>query len=252
MNKTLLWLLIVFMISWYSCERSKTKKAEPLQNRAYREINVNEYGDSIYMFYTSRGRLQSKATYNYGMKNGIAFNYYEDGTVQDELWYVDDFKNGPAKWYYKSGKLYSEATYKQGYKDGLQKFFYENGALKAEVPYKNDELLVGTKEYMISGKPVTDYPTITVTTINKLKEESTFYLRIALKPEKTKVNFYLVDGEQKASLVDYTKDGVVMFPLSLSKGQSVTRKIEIRAIIKTRQGNPMLLQRSYDVSIENK
>ena len=142
-----------------------------------------------------------------------------------------------------------------GQKTGIQKKYYENGALLAEIPYKMDEPTLGTKEYKKSGQLVTEYPKIVVSPINRLGSESKYYLRLRLMPERKKVNYYFYVTEHgkdaKILLDEYTKSGVVTYPIILPPGHSINEELDIRATITTSRGNPVVLQRRYRLSIKN-
>jgi hypothetical protein len=239
-----------------SCERFQDEQSKSRDKKSFRDFTFNEDGDTIITYYRPDGSLKSQITVKNKRKNGLAYNYYENGNIQNEIIYLDGYKDGIAKWYYQSGELYRETLYKNGQKSGIQKKYYENGALKAEIPYLLDEPVVGTKEYKKSGKLITEYPKIVVSPINRLDSESTYYIRLKLMPEKKNVNYYFSitnDGKEAKILLDeYTKNGVVNYPIKLPPGHSMDEILKIRAVIKTSRGNYKVLQTDYRLSIRNK
>ncbi len=220
------------------------------------KYSVNKDGDTVRSIYSPEGILQTSIAYKNGLKNGPAYSYYKNGKVKLEVMYRYQVKDGMAKYYYESGKLYRETHYVDGQKDGYQKKYYENGRLMAEIPYKAGEVVMGTKEYTSSGKLITKYPKISVVPIDRLASENTYYLKISLKPHKSKARFFLYRGpihhKVKIDLRNYKKNGVVKYPVKVYPGRSVMEKIEIRVFFMTRKRNPMVIHRYFNLAVENR
>ncbi len=242
-------LFILFSQLIFSCDQIDFKKvSEPIE-KSYKEIFINEKGDTVVFRYRDNGTIRSQVTISKKRKNGPAFNYYEDGTVQNEFVYKDGFKHGIARFFYETGELYRETNYKDGQMDGLRRLYYKNGAIKAEIPYLKGQLQEGTKEYSSSGNLKTDYPEIVVKRIYA-SDRKNFYLQFSLNPEKSRAIYYLEVTLQNTHgriyLDKYTKDGIVTYPFE--RPSSLMEKMQIKAEIRTRRGNPMILSKDINIA----
>lgn len=242
-------VFFVFNILFFvSCGLIPDKKESSTENN--NGIIVNK------TYYEKSGALKSEITIKDNKKNGPAKKYYPSGELHTIVNYVDNIKEGETIWYYKNGQAYRITPYVHGKMHGIRKIYYENGKLQAEIPYKNGELTVGTKEYNKNGALISKIPKIIIETIDLLKLENKYILKIKLSNSYKKVEFF----EEKTS----TTGNKILVPISVN--QSGTGKIEyylspgsfkmvilkIYAKYETKLGNPTLISTSYNLAIENR
>lgn len=257
MKNTLKIAIFIFLtIGYFSCDKFGKSNKSKSKTKTGVEYTLNKNGDSIKISYFQNGSVKSKTTIKNKYYQGLTTVYYENGNIKYEINYDKSTKDGVTKWFYKSGKLYRETDYINGQINGVRKLYYENGNLMAEIPYKYDQLIPGTKEYSKSGKLLTDYPKITIVPVDKMALEDTYYLEVSLKPKLKKVEYFIYvqlgDLEGKTDLEQWTKEGIVKYPVKVYPGQSVMEKIEFRATFKTEKGNPMMISKTYNLAVENR
>lgn len=204
--------------------------------------------------YFTNGNLRSAVNYKDGVKHGEAKNYYDNGKVKLAMTYNNGKREGKSYFYYKDGQLYRESNYFENQLDGIRKI-YKNGKLKAEIPYKADQPGKGIKEYLLNGKLKTNYPKIIISPKDQRLTTGEYHLDIYFSEVNPKDEFYLME------LVDGKFVPPGSFPIDASKGRAritidvlpgtfIMKKINIIGVHKTKQGNPYVLSRSYNLSIE--
>ena len=225
------------------------------ENPGKPSIKYNENGDTVLINYNDKGLLLSEVTVKNNKMNGLAYNYYENGKIQNEISYVDGIKNGRATWNYENGKLYRETSYKDGEIDGIQKKYYEDGKLMAEVPYKNGVLQPGTREYSTSGTLKKNLPEIKIEAIDKIAFESQYILRVSLSKKQSNVKLYRITESMRGNSVRVPlilKDGYAEIKWILPKGTFIMEKVIIVAEYTTNLSNPVIIEKSYNVAVENR
>lgn len=246
-------LLMLFLL--ISCQNNSENNMIRTKH-GWKEFVVNSKGDSVMIIYNSNKQKRSEISFKNKLYDGVGYNYYLNGKVKNEIHYKKGKKNGIAKWYYKNGKLYQLTTYKNGKKNGIRKKYYKDGKLEAEMFYKDNIPQPGLKEYKEDGSPVTKYPQIHVEEINKLAFDNKYYLDVYLKPKGKKTSFYRIkniDGEDfEIALPKGPKKGVRRIPYFLRPGEFLMEKIRIKAITTTKRGNPLVLYKTYRLSVENR
>ena len=249
-------LFIMSMLLMNSCQ-NKTKNSNLFKTKhGWKEYAVNEQGDSVLIIYNSMKKITSKVSFKNGLFDGVGYNYYNNGNVKNEIHYKEGHKDGIAKWYYESGKPYRFTMYKNGIKDGIRKVFYKDGKLKAEIPFKDNEPQPGLKEYKKDGTLFTDQPKIHFREINRLAYENKYYLDVYCKPKRKKVEYYRIkkiDGkEYEIALPEGTEKGVARITYLVRPGDVLMKKLKIKAIVRTRHGNPLVLYKTYNLAVENR
>jgi antitoxin component YwqK of YwqJK toxin-antitoxin module len=206
------------------------------------------------------GNIRSECNYLNGRREGLCKTFYEDGTIHMEVEYKDGEKEGFAKWYYSNGKLYQEINYKDGWKDGYHREYYDNGNLKSEILFKEDKPAIGLKEYTKSGKLKTDYPELIITDKNTTAFNDEYVVYISLNNYKGKdAEVYigdLTDGKfldpvNLSWLRKDTKANKWFYILTVYPGQFIMKKLNVVAKVKTGYGNPLVLQKTFNVSVSN-
>jgi antitoxin component YwqK of YwqJK toxin-antitoxin module len=235
---------IVLVIVFFGCsnmEQDATKKK--------RDGLVKQYGKG--------GVLKNEIMYANSKKNGPAKTYYSDGTLRQEITYVNDTKHGIAITYYENGKKYQETMYDSGVIVDVRRKYRENGNLFAEIPYVNGETAKGLKEYLVDGTLKKNYPKIVIKELNQILKKSEFKLLINMSNNAKSVTFYrgqLTDGQvigRDAGKIFRQSKGRAEITFPVPPGAFLMQKINIIAVVKTRLGNPYIVEKSYNLAIEN-
>jgi hypothetical protein len=211
--------------------------------------------DGIVKSYRSDGRLYTEFSYEKGKRAGISKTYHPDGKVYLEEEYVNGKRHGKTTQYYQSGKIYSETIYDSGKVHGIVKRYHKDGKLKAEVPYQFDCACIGLKEYILDGSPRPTYPEIVITTDDKRLSNATYYLNLSLTERVKKVEFFKGDLNRgclhdKLEAIRATAEDKARIDYDLGKGGSVTDRVSIVAKIETIAGNTLVIQKSYNVDVD--
>lgn len=214
--------------------------------------------NGIVKSYRKDKTLLSEITFKDGIRNGVAKDYYKNGKVHYELYYQNGLREGEAKWYYESGNIYQVLHYRNDKKDGIEKKFHENGQLMAEIFWKNGMIGKGTKEYTEFGKLITGYPEIVIKPVNTMAFDNKYLLKIYLDKKMKKVEYYMgnLSGEifvEEGNLrYLFTSNDTAIYSYFMPPGSFYMEKVSIIARFKTRMGNPYVLQKIFNVAIENK
>ena len=200
------------------------------------------------------GELRSTVDYKDGIKHGKAKNYYKNGKVKMAMTYSNGIKQGKAYYYYENGEIYRESNYLNGKLDGIRKI-YRNGRLTAEIPYKNGNPGTGLKEYLINGKLKTNYPKIIVNPVDDRQSSEEYHLDIYFSKKNPKDEFYfgkLVEGKFiHDDLHSFAAtNGRARFTIPIVPGTTITKKLNIVGVHRTKQGNPYVTTRSYNLSVK--
>lgn len=203
------------------------------------------------------GTLAGKIRYRNGKKNGVSENYYKNGNMRTSIEYKDDIRHGIARLYHKDGKLYRTTEYKNDKKDGTMTIYRKDGKVKATIPYKNDHPGIGVQEYYVSGNPKTEYPQLTINTIDRLASSNTYVVMAMLSEKGRNAVFYT--GKLKDDR--YFHDGMIqmqtpsqevgMMSVQLPPGTSLDESINVVAVAETSMGNPYLIQKEVRINISN-
>ena len=200
------------------------------------------------------GKIKSSINYKDGIKHGTAKNYYDNGNLKLSMTYDNGKKTGKSSYYYEDGQLYRESFYINDQLDGLRKVF-KNGKLKSEIPYRKGHPGKGIKEYLLNGKLKTKYPKILVKPIDKRLIDGSYILDIYFSESHVKDKFYV--GELEDGI--YVHDGLeTLIPnrghgklmIFVPPGGFIMKKLDIIGVHTTKQGNPYVTTRTYNLSVE--
>lgn len=247
MNRTVLKILILLMGILGGChEQKKVQDDDP------------EKKDGIVKSYRKNGKLFSEITMKGGKRNGISRNFFPDEKVSVEAYYKDDKKDGLYKQFYEDGTLMKEIEYKEDHIEGLSKKFRNDGKPAWQARFSNDSPCSGLVEYYLNGTKKTEYPTIVIETVDRLKDLGEFNLNLRLSDGSSTVTFY--EGQltpsgcldkDKARMIYAPKKGKATLEYHLAPGGFVMEEIHIIAVVKTAQSNNYITTRSYNLSITN-
>jgi len=229
-----------------SCSHKKTQEDDPQKK------------DGIIKSYRKNGTLFSEVTMKNGVRNGMSRNFFANEKVSIEANYKDDKKDGLYRQFYENGTLMKEIEYKENQIDGLSKKFRDDGKPAWQARFSNDSPCSDLVEYYLNGTKKTEYPTIVMESIDRLKDLGEFTLNIRLSDGSTTVTFY--EGQLTATgCLDiskcreiYTpKKGKCSLEYHLVPGAFVMEELHLIAVVKTAQSNTYITTTSYNLSISN-
>lgn len=235
-----------------SCDQIKTMETNKSPNEKVDKKKRN--GEVISKH--ANGKVRSVVNYKDGVKHGIAKDFYETGVQRLEINYQDGKKHGQYKMFYEDGTLYKEANYLEDRLHGVEKVFRENGTIMSEAPFKNGFSGLGLKEYTTKNKERTRYGEIVVKEIDKTAFTNEMILEFSLSEKVRELNFMvgeLEDGKFLHNGLEYLpmKNNIGSYTVMVPKGQYIMGKFNVVASYKTNQGNICVLQRTYNLSVNN-
>lgn len=256
-SNALLWaFLLSCAIICNSCDFFSKKGGLIKTKDGYKEYIVNETGDSIVINYNKYKKKESEYMFKNSYFDGQAYTYYDNGQVQYDIQYKEGYKHGTVKWFFENGKLFRETTYEMGDRTGIQKKYYESGKLLAEIPFKNDEFQPGLKEYNEDGSRNHDVPKLKIKEIDKTVFEDKVILEIYLEPKGYKTQYYIVEKrngkEYEYSLKKQTKKRKAYLEYTVRPGEIKIEEVKVKAVAKTKLGNPIVLYKTHKLVAENK
>lgn len=208
--------------------------------------------------YHTNGALHKEIVYEYGIQQGVSKEYYKSGKIFQEVMYENNMREGVARRYFESGIVSQETPYHHDQMHGVQKRYRRSGDLMAEVPYYDGHLCTGLKEYTIDGKLKQRYPLIEVITIDQIKSNATYTLKLKMSDDSKGVEYFVGElsndkyiGREAARVTD-VENGIGAIKISLPRGTFVNEEVTIIAKIKTSQSNYYITQSKLHLSIENR
>jgi antitoxin component YwqK of YwqJK toxin-antitoxin module len=125
-------LLILFSLLFitFSCsKKGKEFKRKDINNRIVEGYFINDtIYDGVIKYYTYTGYLEGKATFQNGIKNGFAINYYPNGNIWDSSFYMHGLRNG----YHYVFDSFKNLTYRD--------FYFYGHRLGEQIIYKNGKI----------------------------------------------------------------------------------------------------------------
>lgn len=252
--KTYILLFSIFSICT-GCDQLLLKEAAATTNKEQPEKKNKE---GLVVNYRPDGEILSEVNYKEKKKDGLAKSFYKDGTLHQEIHYKDGLKEGIANTYYANGNLFRSSTYKEGKLEGIQKKFRENGELMAEIPYKNDLPGKGLKEYLVGGKLKMKYPEIVIKPVDNIIKGNSYHLHITLSQNLKKAEFFIGDlkggylPDNLPQLEQGSIKGEYKMDFHVPPGAFVMQKVNIICKATTLLGNPYIIEKTYNVAVENK
>lgn len=238
-----------------SCEQFNGKENPSKEEKT---ITKNKTKEGLVVNHRPDGEVLSEVNYKDKKRDGLAKSYHKNGAIHQEINYKDGLKDGLANTYYENGTLFKSTPYKAGKIDGIQKKYRDNGKLMAEIPYKNGQPGKGLKEYLVDGKLKTQYPEINIVPIDKMLKENSFHLKLSLSQNLKKTEFFVgnLDGGYLPSdlrqLAPRTSKSDFQIDYFVPPGTFIMEKVNIVCKATTILGNPYIIEKSYNVAVENK
>lgn len=214
--------------------------------------------EGLVINYRANGKVLSEVNFKNEKLEGPSKSYYNDGTIHQEISYKEGIKHGIANTYYENGHLARSTPYKEGKIDGIQKRYRQDGSLLAEIPYKDDQPGKGLKEYLKNGKVKSQYPTIVIQPVDNMLKMSSYHLKLSLSQKLSKKKFYggnLDNGYLHYDLVTIpprSKNGEFELDFFVPPGAFLMQKINIICHATTISGNPFIIEKEYNLAVENK
>jgi len=214
--------------------------------------------DGVIKSYRKNGTLFSEVTMKNGLRNGVSRNFFANEKVSIEANYKDEKKDGVYRQFYEDGTLMKEIEYKEDLIDGLSKKFRNDGKPAWQARFRNDSPCLGLVEYYLNGTKKTEYPTIVIETVDRIKDLGEFTLNIRMSDGTTTVTFY--EGQLtpsgcfdqlKTREIVPQKKGKCSLEYHLVPGTFVMEELHIIAVVKTAQSNSYVATTSYNLSISN-
>lgn len=241
-------IFAILLIIINSCQFLPKKSKEPEKD--------NDGTRIIRSYYEKSGSLKSEITVKDNKKHGPAKKFYPTGELHTLVYYNNGIKEGETIWYYKTGQAYRVTPYESGKMHGIRKKYYKNGKIQAEIPYNNGELIEGTKEYKQNGELINTNTHIVFETIDLLKYEDKFILKMNLSKKKQKVKFFeektSTTGTKMLVPIKTNLSGTAKLEFYLLPGHFKMAILKIYVKYDTKLGNPVLKSRSYNLAIENR
>lgn len=203
------------------------------------------------------GSLLSELNLKDGKLHGMAKDYYPNGSLHAQFLYENGVLQGERKWYHENGKIYKITPFTNGEIDGVEKTFHANGKIMAEVPYKANYPGTGLKEYTQDGKVSKKQPSIIIETIDNIARTNNYTIKIRLSDNSKKVQYYLGDLTDGKYMNDkvirvVTEGGIGTITYNVLPGHYFMEKLNIVAKQTTSKGNPYIVQKKFNLAIENK
>ncbi len=258
-------LILTFMVLFISCkEQTQPEEKVKLAYEYYSDGTVSvetEVKDSLahglMKIFFRDGNLNKVFSYNMGERHGPAVEYFPNGQLRGRLNYQHNKLEGPAKIYYKTGELYRESFYANGKLNGTRKYFYKDGKLMAEAAYKNGFPGMGLKEFDQDGKEIEYDQRILIEKINNLAFNNTYTLKIRLSTPHGNTKFFIGELDEGKFLhegcwpVD-TENGVGVYTIIVKRGDFRMETLSISARFTSRLKNQVVLNRKFNLAIDNK
>ena len=248
-HKTTKWLYLLFLVVIFTCGcdfNSKDQKEKKGKK------------DGPVKILRSDGTVQSIVNFKDGKRHGMAQTFYKNGKLRQQIDYFNNVKHGQVITYYESGAKFQVTPYVNGKIEGVREKYRPNGKLMAEVPFKNGKPCAGLKEYLINGAPKTQYPQIVIKEINNLLRSNEFILRISISDNSKKVVYYVGDMDpsgcisEEAMRIEPQQRGILELKYNLGPGMFMMEEMNIIAVVETPLRNPYIIQRKYNLAIENR
>jgi len=247
MNKLLSLVWIAICLTMVGCGPLVEKKEKRSKKK-----------DGLVEQYRADGKLKTSINLKNGKRHGLAKSYYKSGGLRQQIDYVNNVKHGLAITYYENGKKHQETPYYNGEIHGIQKKYRLNGDIMAEVPYNNGQPCAGLVEYLLNGEKKKQYPTINIRSVDKLITSNEYSLVLSLSDGSKHVEFYSGQLTDEGCLPHYaialgeTAPGEIEVKYELPEQHFVMEELHFIAKVKTRLGNPYIIETSHYLAIENK
>lgn len=217
----------------------------------------NGFNVDTALYYHINGKLAAIQIHKEGNKTGCWKKYNEAGKLYSEMCFENDLLNGTLSTYtYKTLRLIERYHFKDGSKDGKQETFYNSGKLKSVVYYKEDQVCLGTKEWLENGDSVNNDFAIKVTEQNKVNLENKLYFFITLQnPQPGDEVWQVLDKDTGNVVTRYSmlkKEGDrFVLEFSVYQGGFIMEKVKLAAYRQTQLGGKTVKTITFNAAANN-
>jgi antitoxin component YwqK of YwqJK toxin-antitoxin module len=213
--------------------------------------------NGLQKFYYPDGKLYLEGTYIDSVAHGDFKQYFKNGNVYEKAHYVNGVQYGVTVRYYEDGKLSMEIPYDSGRVHGVQKKYRQDGTLAYEAPYHYNYPCVGLKEYYTTGRLVDKLPEIVIREEDKMWSDNRYSLHLSIS-NGMRAEFFrgeLTDGKYIGSGVEniyMESDGTARIDYHVGLGMMVMEKINIIAKVKSDLKNYYIVQKQFNMAVQNR
>ncbi|WP_421890139.1 toxin-antitoxin system YwqK family antitoxin [Marinoscillum sp.] len=215
-----------------------------------------EEADNVVKNYYENGELKSIYTVNeLRQKHGTAKIYKKNGTLSKSF----EYENGEkikAISYYKNGNPLMEINYKNDVKDGPFKRFYQNGKLESEATFKENFPGKGLKEYTSSGSLKKQYPELIVKGIDQMSLNGRYIIEVYFDKNPGRGTYY-IGSLTEDTFLNYRLDEMERvnyrgrLVITPAPGVIIMEKLNFVGEFKTPTGNKYIVEKSFNLAIDN-
>jgi len=235
------------------------EEAEKIAKEEKREAAKHYTG--VYQKKDEEGNVTKEITYEDGIKNGMAREYYPNGQLYKEIYYVNGQQEDTVKMYHRNGNRHRFSVYENGKRNGVHIRYFKSGNERSRMTYVNDTPMPDLVEKNTFGDLIAA-PEIVVTEENLLQEKDQYILHFQLDDNtKRKVEFYALEKEGdwiipskrnggKALTVENDKSKGIL-PLTIPKSYLVDTDFYIFAQFSSPAGNDWVITKKLHISVEN-
>lgn len=244
-------LIISILVCIYLLPGCKNKTTNNTGNLNPEQASADSLLEGEQKVYYDNGKVHYIVEYKKGKANGRVREYSTDGKLYMDAIYADGHRNGKCTHYYKNGKPFEVSNYVNGEKDGIETKYYESGTILATRIYKKNRIQPGLKEYDKQGKEIINNNSLVIRGIDHTLLEGKYILQVSLSQPQSKVTYYAAprsDPEARQKLKISGDNGILEIPVSSS--HFVMKSLLFEAEYKTRLGNVMVIQKTFNLAVD--
>lgn len=245
-------ITLPFLILLISCEgftwlpdQNTVEVGEPIGKR-----------DGLVITKRKDGSLYSKINYKNGIKHGVSKSFTKKGKLHLEIEYENGLKNGDSKLFYETGNVRRKTAYVNDKKDGPRISYFTNGKISSTISYKEDMPASDLKEYLKSGAEVSSYPELKYKIIDQLDNLGKYTVKFYFTKDNNRADFFigkLVEGKyfheySVEKIPESNYEGILVFEPYV--GEFMMKKIPVVGRVKTKRGNYLYRQITFNLAIE--
>jgi hypothetical protein len=211
----------------------------------------NSIADGEQKEFYPNGNIHYIVEYQNGKANGRVREYTSDGKIYMDAVFKDGHRHGKCTHFYKNGKPFEVANYVNGEKDGIESKFYDNGKLLATRIYKKNKIQPGLKEYKADGTKVNNENTLIVQGIDHTALEGKYIIKVSLSKPQPKAVYFAAPKNEPGARQELKKSGEAgILEIPVSSKSFVMKVLLFQAEYKTRLGNTVCLEKSFNLAID--
>ncbi len=209
------------------------------------------------LYYHPNGKLAVIQIRKNGKKEGCWIKYNEAGQLYSSMCFENNLLNGPTLTYsYKSLHLIERFNFKNNSKEGKQELFYNSGKPKSVTYYHDDQLSMGTTEWLETGELINSDFSIKYSEQNKVNIDNKLYYFISLENPQEDDQVFRVSSSDTGRVISQMlrlekKGNQFVLQFNVYQQGFVMEKVKLAAYRKTRLGNTFIKTISFNASANN-